>query len=335
MSLPGRMPDRSPDPRGAVAQRMQELQALAAAHNAQAAGRRAEGLPSATRDDSSPPQAIEGNSSDRRALARRSVSIPEGSGSPTAGQAMQRRRSLPSISAQEAGAHDSRRPLSGVHRTSSPAGAARRSASPAGIGGSKPRRIDEFSAARGGPPMSQHLKNVADGLIYFLYQVGYLTEEALRGIVMVDGEGLVDCVELGRSLRKLGCMIPATQLQGLLRSLAIEGGNDIRFSELCHMITAHAKSMGYGDAREEKPREAKLAFEPGTRVRSLVSLSLADGQHDNEQGIVEGPGPTSATLAVRLDLTNEVMFMKASQLAKVDKTLVRRNSFSTNRRRTL
>lgn len=294
---------------------LSELQSQMAAYKAKVAARKAQQLPSLTPDGSS-------NGSDTKMVDRRASLT-----------ALHRMHSTSSISESSTQDGLDSRSLSSASTQDTLDSVGGR------VNGSRKTRsasVPDLSASVGGLRMSAGKKNVS-ALVEFLHQAKRLSELSLRGLAKEDRRGLMDIAELARSLRGYGCMLPTVQLHGLLRSASSEvDGKRISFEAFYNMVATQARSMGYGEeVKEQQKTEVKLAFELGSRVKSLVELSWKDSEYENELGTVEGPGPTSATIAVRFDLTNEIRFMRPSQLEKVTS---RRNTFALstlNRRRTI
>ncbi|CAJ1340258.1 unnamed protein product, partial [Effrenium voratum] len=168
------------------------------------------------------------------------------------------------------------------------------------------------------------LKTALDSLIQHIEDQN-LSELELFHEIDQNGDGILTRGEMAAALRRLGCPLSPSELDGVLRCFDADGSGSIDFSEFYLIIKEES------DLIERKEPEAKdprlCGFTVGDRVRlkckllsELSGASLLKDDFNVTTGKVMGPGKRQGIITIALEKNGEEMTVKAGLLARLTAT---------------
>eukprot|EP00439_Symbiodinium_sp_Y106_P054741 s1976_g7.t1 len=154
-----------------------------------------------------------------------------------------------------------------------------------------------------------------------------LSELELFHEIDQNGDGILTRGEMAAALRRLGCPLSPSELDGVLRCFDADNSGSIDFAELCfyQLLREESHWIEQREVTKEDPRLCGFAI--GDRVRlkcrlfsDLSKASLLKDDFQVTAGKVMGPGKKQGILTIDLDKGGGEMTVKAELLQKLTAT---------------
>eukprot|EP00439_Symbiodinium_sp_Y106_P056575 s1976_g7.t4 len=155
-----------------------------------------------------------------------------------------------------------------------------------------------------------------------------LSELELFHEIDQNGDGILTRGEMAAALRRLGCPLSPSELDGVLRCFDADNSGSIDFAELCEFYQLLREESHWIEQREVTKEDPRLCgFAIGDRVRlkcrlfsDLSKASLLKDDFQVTAGKVMGPGKKQGILTIDLDKGGGEMTVKAELLQKLTAT---------------